>query len=291
MLLVKLLRRNGEDRCIKIAHHISTFWAPVYKDNELYTGSIGAGILISPYAIACLNEESSFEEPSDLIKEIDKMMGREKSLHFKYIDELPPAYGYARSASLAIGYTFLSFIYENKKFTLFDIGRIAHVAEVRSKTGLGDVSAILGGRKIPIRLKAGAPGISLVDSLMIREKISIITIPLKKISTKDMLKNKEREFYNAGMEAMRLFLDEPDFEKLVTLAYDFSKKTGMLSEEVESVIKEVTKSVGIIGYFIKKGIVVLFAEEGTEDDVIEMAKKKLKTQPFKHKLLDTGIVV
>ncbi len=207
-------------------------------------------------------------------------------------EPLPLGRGYATSASIAIGYTILSLIYNNKPCTLHTAGRIAHIAEIEARTGLGDVSAIIQGSQIPFRKTPGAPGVSIVDSIRLTEEISIITLPLGAQSTRSLLKGKIRLYREHGIKAYDKLEKNPTLETFIEASREFSIKTKMLNKEVIRKMNVIEKKTDIIGYFMKKRLLVIITKPKTTEEATEYIAGVFGTKKIrKHKPVETGVIL
>lgn len=275
--------------CAEFSHHISAFWLPLYRKSPLETGSVGAGFLVSPSAKLCYPGKSfPFKKKPKQISVINRRLGLKESIPFSYKDPLPHSVGYSVSATLSLSYSFASFMYLSKKPMIGEICRLAHIAEVESGTGLGDVSAICGGRGVVVRLTPGGPGYSNVDSIVVDiEKYRIVTSVIGKIRTSVLLKKLSNLIEIEGAKAYEEFLAEPSVENLIELGKRFSIKIGMMSVELDKELSTILKKSDPLGYFVKKGIVVVVTEKGETDNVYEELKARFGNAR-KHKIRDYG---
>ncbi|MGC8564544.1 MAG: pantoate kinase [Fervidicoccaceae archaeon] len=276
--------------CAEFSHHISAFWLPSYRRKTLETGSVGAGFLISPVAKSCYPSESfPFKSKPKQITAIERILGLRESIPFSYKDPLPHSVGYSVSATLSLSYSFASLMHISGKPTIGEICRLAHIADVKSGTGLGDVSAICGGRGVVLRLTPGAPGYSVVDSIVTDlEKYTVITSVISKMSTSVMLRRLADSLESEGTRAYEEFLSDPSIEKLVELGRSFSMRVGMMSEELDRELSSILKKQDPLGYFVKKGLVVVVADKGETDSIYENMKAKFGNAR-KHRIMEEGL--
>ncbi|HUK28029.1 MAG TPA: hypothetical protein VLV31_06365 [Candidatus Acidoferrales bacterium] len=131
--------------------------------------------------------------------------------------------------------------------TLYELGRITHVAEVINHTGLGTASALLNGGFV-IVTEPGAPTVGRVDSLFFPESHSIICAYLGPMSTRETLGkqdivSKVNEPASRAMEAIRR---TPNVTTFLAEARKFGAEAGFESPRVSRVIKTMI-SAGAIG--------------------------------------------
>jgi pantoate kinase len=118
--------------------------------------------------------------------------------------------------------------------TLHEIGRIAHVAEVKCKTGLGTVSGILYGGGCVIVLEPGAPNHGTVDSIPIPPDYHIVAGVFESRLTSEFLRsNRSRETINKmGKITLKRILSEPSPENFLRSCRKFAETTGLATKRV-----------------------------------------------------------
>jgi pantoate kinase len=131
--------------------------------------------------------------------------------------------------------------------TYNQIGRIAHVAEVQCKTGLGTVGPLmLGGCALTV--EPGAPGISIIDRIPISEEYRIVTGVFGSTPTKHVLTSaeKRREVNRWGRKTLEAILAEPSAENFMACCIDFAEKAGFMTPRVRQLVKLAEKA-GAVG--------------------------------------------
>ncbi|GAB6134492.1 pantoate kinase [Thermococcus prieurii] len=227
--------------------HITAFFVPLFHEDPLKAGSLGAGINLDKGTnvlasietgtlerhvhIAFNGEPVKREEavisysvaerlvPSDFLGEVEI---------WQYFD-FPNGYGFGNSAGGALGTALaLSYAFGG---TWLRASQIAHEAEVIHRGGLGDVVAQLAGG-IEVRVKAGGPGVGVVDNLFF-EDYRVLVVPLGKLSTKEVLDGDVVKAIEVeGKKALEELLKEPTPERLMILARAFAERTGLLTGEL-----------------------------------------------------------
>ena len=185
------------------------------QDNLENLGSMGAGFSIKQGVTTKVkietknDQESNFEitshgyqsdktDVSEYVLNEFLKLGDFSTKFFKIEHDvsIPVGYGLGSSGAVALS---LSFALDQALQTKLDrirIGQIAHNAEVKCKTGLGDVLASYHGG-FEIRVKAGAPGIGHVEKIT-TEKISVIMICFSPISTNKFIKERLSQINGLG---------------------------------------------------------------------------------------------
>jgi len=129
-----------------------------------------------------------------------------------------------------------------------ELGRIAHVAEVKCKTGLGTVSGILYGGGCVIVLEPGAPNHGSVDSIPITPDCHIVAGVFKPRLTSEFLKSTtKREIINKmGKATLKRILAEPSVENFLHSSREFAEKTGLATNRVIKLMDAAEKA-GAVG--------------------------------------------
>ncbi|MFN3268546.1 MAG: hypothetical protein ACK416_04735, partial [Zestosphaera sp.] len=184
--------------------------------------------------------------------------------------------GLGFSAALSIVVAASALRNSGKPLTLNRVGVVAHEAEVSLMTGLGDVVAELRGGGLVVRLKPGAPGVSELDVVPVRDSVSIIPCIIKEgFTTPQMLRNYWHTIKKAGEKAYEKFIAEPTFDRFLELSNEFSKEVFM-NKETEEKLKELLhkhlSSGNVITYFIKKGTLVIVLDK-PDDELMNTLKR------------------
>jgi len=141
--------------------------------------------------------------------------------------------GFGTSAGGAVGTSLALCKAVNLSLTYHDIGRIAHVAEVKCKTGLGTVSGILFGGCV-IVLEPGAPDHGSVDRIPITPDYYVVSGVFQPRLTSEFLKfTKKRAIINMiGQKTLESILAEPSLENFMHSCREFAEKTGLATKRV-----------------------------------------------------------
>jgi len=131
--------------------------------------------------------------------------------------------------------------------TCNQIGRIAHVAEVKCKTGLGTVGPLMLGGCI-LTIEPGAPGIAIIDRIPISSDYVIVVGVFGLIPTKEVLSSPEKRLAvnKWGKKTLEDILSEPSLENFLACCREFAEKTGFMTERVRTLIRLAEKA-GAIG--------------------------------------------
>ena len=131
--------------------------------------------------------------------------------------------------------------------TYNQIGKIAHVAEVQCKTGLGTVGPLMLGGCI-LTLEPGAPGISVIDRLPLSPDYVIVAGVFGPTTTKQILSSAEKrlEVNRYGRKTLEAILDEPSIENFLARCLEFAEKTGFMTPSLRQLVKLAEKA-GAVG--------------------------------------------
>jgi len=133
--------------------------------------------------------------------------------------------------------------------TYNQIGRLAHVAEIKCQTGLGTVSSLTFSGGCVLVVEPGAPGICQIDRIPISPNYVVVAGFVKSsIPKKPILSSSERkkEINGYGKQTMKKILQKPTLKNFLDCCWDFSQKAGFATEITRKLV-EVAKEAGAVG--------------------------------------------
>lgn len=225
--------------------HVSCVFEPMNTLHVLSTGSRGFGIRLS------LGSTSTVEERDDdvvnisidgsvsaamITREVANMMAPGRGFDICIENDLPMSQGFGTSASGAIATAIaIADLIGESRTKAFEA---AHIAEVQGGGGLGDVSAIVAGRDIPVRTRAGFPPHGTVENAGIRFETLTLGVLGPKMNTYSVLGDGEavHRVREAGGVAMETFLADPTKETLFEASNRFSMDTCLESPLIRKAI-------------------------------------------------------
>ena len=241
------------------AHVTGFFKAHLDEDEKLseHLGSMGAGFSIkdgvTTKVIATPNVQGNKRfrisshgyrpdntDVSEFVLNEFCKLGDFEELFFDITHDISIPVGYGLGSSSAVALS-LAFALDKALQTGLDhhtIGKIAHNAEVKCKTGLGDVLASYFGG-FEIRTKPGAPGIGIVKKIDI-EPISIVMICFSPISTNNFLKQKISQINGLGGKMVDRLLESKNYEHFQDMSLEFAKYVDVMTPRMEKVINELS---------------------------------------------------
>lgn len=243
---------------------MTAIWLPVYAPDPLETGSLGVGFLLNPPIIleACAGGMGAVgRHLVASVGEAERLAGVGVSV--TPVRSPRPGRGYAVSAAAAMA-AGLAASLALRRGALWGL-RIAHLAEVYAGTGLGDVAAMAEGRFMELRLAAGAPGVGRVEYVVI-EDLPFILAELGEMTTSEMHRILGERLYREAAPRLRRVFEDPRLETVLEEARGFSLALGMLPRRLDEELAGVR---GVVGWYVKKKLLVVVAERGHALDVLD----------------------
>jgi len=262
--------------------HITAFFVPTFSEDPLKAGSLGAGINLDKGTNVFVSVETgTLERHIHVAFNGEPVKRDEAAITYSVADELVPedfrgeveiwqyfdflnGHGFGNSAGGALGTALgLSYAFGG---TWLKAAQTAHRYEVLNRGGLGDVVAQLAGG-IEVRVKAGGPGIGVVDNLFF-EDYRVLVVPLGRLSTKEVLDGDVvRAIEREGKLALDGLLRDPRPERMMALARGFAEKTGLLSGELLELARQLDRVLSNPSSMIMlgKGLFALVREREIEN--------------------------
>jgi len=297
---------------VEVPHRISGFFEIVDKENGIpiknpeKIGSRGAGFNVSGVgktAISCKKLEKEERSQCTIYINEEKLDNKAETSYFIYdyirklIDspinvkiehffDLPVGCGYGASGSGALGTIFGLNKLLNLNLTNLESGRIAHIAEVVNKTGLGTVCGQLG-RGLCVLKDPGYP--CNHKRLRSPNDLLVISGSFGAIKTKSILSDVKlsSNIKKAGKIALNKILFEPNYMNFIKASYEFVENTQIMNilnlAKVSDLITQLWKS-DIIGASMNQlgRSVYAFCKKEKEKNVIEIFNTfKPKIETFK----------
>jgi pantoate kinase len=241
-----------------VPSHITGFFSAKLQEDPMKSGSIGCGITLSLGATTTvehadkteifLNGELSDAPVSRYV--VDTLSKSPVRIQTRL--DMPLGSGFGASGAGALGCAYaLNFN--------FDLGRtanqaaaVAHVAEVKCRTGLGDVIAQNFGGLV-LRLSAGAPGMAEIDRIPV-PPTRVDFVVRGPISTKEVLSDPDimKEINREGMVSLKELLKKPTLKNFMNLSRRFTIRIGLASDWVLEAMDAV-EAVGGVASMIMLG--------------------------------------
>ena len=237
-----------------VPSHITGFFAAHREEDPLRSGSIGCGLCLTLGASTIVESSPEIKETEVLLDGVvsDAPVSRfvaerlaQKPVRVTTELEMPFGAGFGASGAGALGCAYALNEYFDLGLTANQAACIAHSAEVRNGTGLGDVVAQNTGGLV-VRLEPGAPGIGRVD------RIPVPALPLDyvvrgPISTRDVLSDKDAmlSVNRAGVAALKELMLRPTLQNFMVVSKRFTVQSGLASDWALDAIEAVWAAGGM----------------------------------------------
>ena len=154
-------------------------------------------------------------------------------------------YGASGAGALAVGLALNEAL--ALRLTYNEVGRIAHIAEVECKTGLGTVAPLMLGGAV-VTLKSGGPGFCLIDRISLKPNYRIVSGCFGPIATKTVLASPRvrRRVNRFGRRTLNDILEDTSIENFMASCKRFAAEVGLMSRRVRMLI-DAMETAGAIG--------------------------------------------
>lgn len=165
----------------------------------------------------------------------------------KHHVEVPIGAGFGSSAAGALGTALALSKVLGLNLTFNQLGKIAHVAEIKAKTGLGTVGPIMFGG-CGLTLEPGAPGVARLDRLPISPDHRIVIGTFRSYPTKENISFLEKRelINNWGQNTLKKILSKPSLDNFMASCKAFALGTGFATNRVKKLI-ELSEKSGAVG--------------------------------------------
>jgi len=134
--------------------------------------------------------------------------------------------------------------------TYNQIGKIAHVAEIKCGTGLGTVSSLTFAGGCILVVEPGAPGICQIDRIPLTEEEYVIVAGffpsniINKFIPSDT--EKQKIINRCGKKTLEAILAKPTLQNFLDSCWQFSEDAGFATPKVRQLVK-LAKDAGAVG--------------------------------------------
>lgn len=161
--------------------------------------------------------------------------------------EVPVGAGFGTSGAGALGTALALGKALRLNLTYNQLGRIAHVAEVKCLTGLGTVGPLMLGGCI-VTIEPGAPGYAIIDRIPVSPVHRIVAGTFNPYPTKDVLsaQDKKSTINKEGQRTLKKILANPSLENFMRACKEFAIETGFITRRVHKLI-DLAETAGALG--------------------------------------------
>lgn len=233
---------NDDGVTVFVPGHVTGFFSSHLDDDPTKAGSRGAGLTLTDgvalrltpdtHTRTTLNGTELTVEPVDRVLDALSATAR-----IEATTDLPLGAGFGVSGALALGSALAANQAFERHLSENEVISIAHGAEVRSGTGLGDVVAQARGG-IPIRLEPGGPAYNRLDGVPAGTHLEYLTFG--ELSTESVLSGDTDRLTDAGMESLSILVEKPTLPTLLYASRRFAREAGLLTDRVRGVIEDVS---------------------------------------------------
>ena len=235
-----------EEATAFVPGHITGFFSAHPDEDPTKAGSRGAGLTLTDgvevtvsrsdgSAVALDGERVDVEPVSTVLDTLDAQA------HVEASSDLPIGAGFGVSGAMALGTALAANRVFDRRLSVNELVTIAHGAEVRAGTGLGDVVAQAQGG-IPIRLEPGAPAHNELDGIPARVRVEYVSFG--GLSTAEILSGDTEALTIAGEEALSRVVSEPTLTSFVFASRRFAREASLLTPAVGEAIEDVSEAGG-----------------------------------------------
>ncbi|MES3517010.1 MAG: pantoate kinase [Natronomonas sp.] len=225
--------------------HITGFFGVKRTDEPLRTGSLGAGMTLSDgVTVRVVPEDSDDASTLELDGEVVSVDAVDRvcaalDVRARIVAEsvLPLGAGFGVSGALSLGTALAAASALDLSLSENELLRIAHGAEVRAGTGLGDAVAQARGG-LPIRLDPGAPPHGKLDGIPTTER-RIEYLTFGELSTETVLSGDTETLTAAGRRALSTIVADPTLPTLMYASRRFAREADLLTPRVRKAIQAV----------------------------------------------------
>lgn len=258
--------------------HITGFFEVHDHEDPVRKGSTGCGIVLNAGIKTTVTIGDDIEETAVLLNGIGVAGSTSRSVVEMLTDrpvkvestaQIPVECGLGASGAGALGTAYALNQVLSLNLTVNRLNEIAHVAEVRNRSGLGDVAAqSLGGAVI--RTSPGAPGVGSCDRIPVGES-DIFCIVMGKLPTGSVLEDEKTvsSINSAGKEAMKRLMLRPGIENFMTCARNFSIGANLATREIIDIIEAVEAAGGMASQAMLGNTVFAIGKKDAGDELAD----------------------
>lgn len=232
--------------------HITGFFQICEGKDFLSTGSRGAGLCLSLGATSTVSVAGAKRQSIEVIIDgqkslaevtkhaLRRLMGGEKlRVSVVTLLDLPQSQGFGMSAAGALSSSLaLCKLLGKSRQEAFEV---AHIAEIETKCGLGDVAAIHRGG-ITVRTRPGLPPIGEVMRVNGTPEV-VLAVVGRRLLTRTVLSDplKRKMINENGAARVDEISRDPSIGKLMDLSQSFAFESGLASKSVIGAVNAASK--------------------------------------------------
>ena len=216
--------------------HVTGFFGVEESGSAAETGSVGAGFSIQRGVTTTVEgADHDTVRPGMaryVLEEFRRAAGVSTPVHMSHEMGVPAGYGLGASGALALSTLYALDAALGTRMPRERLAMMAHVSEVRLRTGLGDVLAAYHGG-FEIRVRAGGPGKGVIRRLEAGNP-AVVVACLSPLSTSDFLRDRIGILNGLGGRMVAELGRNPDTETFQRLSMEFARKAGTITPQMEA---------------------------------------------------------
>ncbi len=286
---------ESEATAFSPAHITGFFQILDQPKNPLFKGSRGAGFSLTKGAETTVQVKKSVKKSVKIringkparTAEVSKsvadaflsLVGVRCQLDIEHQIDVPIGYGLGSSGASALSLALTLNEALGLGLSRIEAAQIAHVAEVKHRTGLGTViGETFGGMKI--RVEPGAPGIGKVKPVTVDGNYVVACLPLGPLSTSKALNDpKLRRLINGyGGKLVDELVAEPHVSKFLELSRSFVKSTSLMSERVRKILADADDEGFVCSMAIFGETVFSIVKQDEAEDLLKIFQRHKQPQ-------------
>ncbi len=206
-----------------------------------------------------------------VIEKFLDLVGKDVFVDVDHQITVPVGYGLGCSGSVALSLGLALNQALDTRLSKEHVGLIAHEAEIKCKTGLGDVLASYHGG-FEIRTKGGAPGHGTVKKIK-SKKYSVVIICFSPISTKRFITERLPSINGLGGKMVTKLEKSKNIIEFQDMSLEFAKYVNVITSKMARVIKDLNKNGINCGVALFGETVFSLVPKNKEKKVIDILKK------------------
>jgi len=227
--------------------------------NPLGVGSTGAAVALAtgvttrvslrrtrhPNIVARFNGQRLADEAvsNEVARRYLELDGRSWQVRISHECRFPSGHGYGTSGAGALSLSLALNDGMGLSFSMPEAAQIAHICEIKCKTGLGTVASVFSGG-LTVRTVPGAPEIGRVRKLTLPSSLRIVSGSLGPISTRRVLANHylKKTINACGRALIKKFLRNTSYFNFMRISRKFSDCVGLISSRLRRAMNALDSS-------------------------------------------------
>jgi pantoate kinase len=206
-----------------------------------------------------------------VIEKFLKLAGPDVFVDVDHFITVPVGYGLGCSSAVALSLGLALNQTLETGLSKEQVGLIAHEAEIKCQTGLGDVLASYYGG-FEIRTKGGAPGHGIVKKIK-SDNYAVVIICFSPISTRRFIRERLHSINGLGGKMVTKLEQSKNIIEFQDMSLEFAKYVNVITPKMTRVISDLNKNGINCGVAMFGETVFSLVPKSKEGKVIEILKK------------------